>query len=151
MQADWQSHPIYTRDNGSYVITLNGLPYHVPPHLEEFEALWIAVDEFAKANPNQVEPEPQMRFFSLEDTRQLKLGEIRAGYDAALAATVTMPAADPTPGQVSANQALFAAEDPEGFETVLSVLASRRAELEAQANAAQAYEEIDAVVVRYPV
>lgn len=151
MQTDWQSHPIYTRDDGSYVITLNGLPYHVPPHMEEFEALWVSVDEYAKANPSQVEPEQQTPFFSLEDTRQMKLAEVRQGYDAALAATVTMPAADPTPGQVSANQVLFAAEDPEGFETVLSVLASRRAELEAQVNAAQSYEELDAVVISYPV
>ena len=60
---DWQSHDVLTRKDGSYVITVNGLPYHV---LNEgyYAELWTRVDAFAKANSSQVKedtssaPEP---------------------------------------------------------------------------------------------
>lgn len=60
---DWQSHEVLTRKDGSYVITVNGLPYHVPNE-GYYAELWVRVDAFAKANSSQVKedtssaPEP---------------------------------------------------------------------------------------------
>ena len=60
---DWQSHEVLTRKDGSYVITVNGLPYHVPNE-GYYAELWARVDAFAKANSSQVKedtssaPEP---------------------------------------------------------------------------------------------
>ena len=60
---DWQSHEVLTRKDGSYVITVNGLPYHVPNE-GYYAELWTRVDAFAKANSSQVKedtssaPEP---------------------------------------------------------------------------------------------
>ena len=60
---DWQRHDILTRKDGSYVITVNALPYHVPNE-GYYADLWTRVDAFAKANSAQVKedtssaPEP---------------------------------------------------------------------------------------------
>ena len=60
---DWQSHEVLTRKDGSYVITVNGLPYHVPNE-GYYAELWARVDAFAKANSSPVKedtssaPEP---------------------------------------------------------------------------------------------
>lgn len=53
----WQSFPITRRADGSYVITNNGLPYHVP-NSDGFTALWAEVDTYAQAHPEQVTEEP---------------------------------------------------------------------------------------------
>lgn len=53
----WQSFPITRRADGSYVITNNGLPYHVP-NIGEWAALWAEVDAYAQAHPEQVTDEP---------------------------------------------------------------------------------------------
>lgn len=53
----WQSFPITRRADGSYVITNNGLPYHVP-NSDGFTALWTEVDTYAQAHPEQVTEEP---------------------------------------------------------------------------------------------
>ena len=49
--------PIIARQDGSYVITNRGYPYHVPNNVE-FAALWAEVDAFAKKHPEKVEVEP---------------------------------------------------------------------------------------------
>lgn len=43
-------------NDGSYVVTKNGLPYHVP-NTKEYKELFEAVDEFAKAHPEVVKVE----------------------------------------------------------------------------------------------
>jgi hypothetical protein len=54
MNDTWKHHPIKIRLDGSYeIIAPNGYGYHVPDE-GEYAPLFAQVDEFAKANPEQV-------------------------------------------------------------------------------------------------
>lgn len=75
MLSHWNQHPIYTRTDGSYVITMRGYPYHVPADLPEFAALWTQVDAWARSHPDQVEPEPGPPPPTLEEARAARLAE----------------------------------------------------------------------------
>lgn len=84
--ADWQSHPILTRPDNSYVITHKGYPYHVPnasePGCEEFTELWADVDAFAKANSAQVQPEPGPPAPTPEELTAMRIFEIKTELSA---------------------------------------------------------------------
>ena len=59
---DWQSHSILSRDDGSYVITHNGMLYHIKNDGQE---LWTAVHAIAQTNPEQVVPVPDWQLSPL--------------------------------------------------------------------------------------
>ena len=88
---------------------------------------------------------------ALPDAKSAKQNEIQNGYDAALAASLTMPAASPTAQDVSIGDALFAVEDAEGLTYVQTRHAARRDELLAAVEAAETVEAVQAVVVDYDV
>lgn len=52
---------------------------------------------------------------ALPDAKEAKTAEVLSGYDAALAASLTMPTAAPTAQDVSIGAALFAVDDAEGL------------------------------------
>ena len=88
----------------------------------------------------------------LEEGRQAKVREIDAAYEAAFAATMTMPQADaPTGPDVTAGTALFAVDDPEGLTYVVAQLNATRKDLLDQVAAAETEEAVAAIVVRYVV
>ena len=86
----------------------------------------------------------------LDDLRAAKLAEIAAGHDAALTATLTMPAASPGSAEIALAVQDFIAVDAEGLEYVRGLLAARRGELERAARAAQTREALEAGRVGYP-
>ncbi|AAS95579.1 tail assembly protein [Nitratidesulfovibrio vulgaris] len=86
---------------------------------------------------------------SLVDAKAAKRAAIAAGHDAALAGVVAI--SDPTPTVVAVEAALLATTDPTGLDYARQKLATRRAELEAQVEAAQTVEAVTAIVVSYPV
>lgn len=88
---------------------------------------------------------------ALPDAKSAKQSEIQNGYDAALAASLTMPAASPTAQDVSIGAALLAVEDAEGLAYVQTRHAARRDELLAAVDAAETVEAVQAVVVDYDV
>lgn len=88
---------------------------------------------------------------ALPDAKAAKCTEIQGGYDAALAASLTMPATAPTAQDVSIGAALFAVEDAEGLTYVQTRHAARRDELLAAVDAAETVEAVQAVVVVYDV
>lgn len=88
---------------------------------------------------------------ALAEARAAKTTEIEAGYQAAVAATLTMPQAAPTTEEVVAGAALFAAEDPDGLAYVMEQLRSTRAALLADVEAATTAEAVAAIQVRYAV
>lgn len=88
---------------------------------------------------------------ALPDAKAAKCTEIQGGYDAALAASLTMPATSPTAQDVSIGAALFAVEDAEGLTYVQTRHAARRDELLAAVEAAETVEAVQAVVVDYDV
>lgn len=88
---------------------------------------------------------------ALPDAKSAKQSEIQNGYDAALAASLTMPATAPPAQDVSIGAALFAVEDAEGLTYVQTRHAARRDELLAAVDAAETVEAVQAVVVDYDV
>ena len=54
MNIDWSKEdPIYIRKDGSYIITYNNFPYHVPNE-GEYKDLYVKVSKYANEHPNQV-------------------------------------------------------------------------------------------------
>ena len=65
---------ITSRPDGTYVITHNGMPYHVIPD----DPMFAAVDAYAKAYPASVQPEPQPEPPTLEELEARREAEIQA-------------------------------------------------------------------------
>lgn len=88
---------------------------------------------------------------SLEEARAAKRREIRIAYDAALTATLTMPAETPGQAEVALAALDFAAEDTDGLADVRAILASRMADLLNAVDTAETLDVVKAVTVAYPV
>ena len=88
---------------------------------------------------------------ALPDAKEAKTAEIQSGYDAALAASLTMPVDSPTAQDVAVGAALFAVDDAEGLAFVRETHAARRDELLAAVAAAETVEAVRAVEVIYAV
>ena len=138
--------------DNSYVITKNGLPYHVPNEGKYAEE-WIEVRAYAEAHPEMVtEEEPWTPPVpTLEEAKAAKLVEIAAGYDAAMTATLTMPAEKPSPAEIALATLDFQLEDAEGLVYVRGLLAARHDELVQIAQDAQTVKELEALKIQYPV
>ena len=68
----------------SYVITKNGLPYHVYPYSAEYAQEWDEVDAYAEAHPECVtEEKPYVP--TLEELKTAKKARIDAETSAAIA------------------------------------------------------------------
>ena len=87
----------------------------------------------------------------LAEAKATKTAEIAAGYDAAVAASLTMPTANPTAQDVTIGAAAFAAEDAEGLAYVIQTHATRRDELLAAVAAATTVVSVQDFVVSYAV
>lgn len=149
---------IYRTETRSYVVGKLCIPNpkdgSVPEEIRDaFAPQWADVHAYAEAHPEMVtEEQPYVPPVpTLDDLRAAKLAEIAAGYDAALTATLTMPAASPGSAEIALAVQDFIAVDAEGLEYVRGLLAARRDELERAALAAQAREALEAVRVAYPV
>lgn len=78
----------------SYVITKNGMPYHVYPYAAEFAEEWDAVFAYAEAHPECVtEEQPYVPPVpTLDEAKAAKLAEINAAADRTIATlTATYP------------------------------------------------------------
>ncbi len=102
---------IISRYDGSYVVEKNGMPYHVTPGMPDFEA----IDTYAKAHPEDVQPEATPPPPTLEEVKAAKRAEINAERDrreqAGFPYMGTVFDSDPISAQrltVAANTALMA-------------------------------------------
>ena len=85
---------IHRTADDSYVITKNGMPYHVYPYAAEFAEEWDAVFAYAEAHPECVtEEQPYVPPVpTLDEAKAAKLSEINAAADRAIATlTATYP------------------------------------------------------------
>ena len=87
----------------------------------------------------------------LSEYRDDKRREVAAGYTAALTATLTMPAANPSALEVTMGAALFAADDAVGLADVQKILTARRDALFALVDGAASRAELGQIEVPYPV
>ncbi len=89
--------------------------------------------------------------YLLAEGKVAKSAEITAGYDAAVAASLTMPTTSPTEQDITISAAAFAAEDAEGLAYIMQTHAARRNELLAAVEAAETASAVQAIVVSYAV
>ena len=110
----------------SYVITKNGMPYHVYPYAAEFAEEWDAVFAYAEAHPECViEEQPYVP--TLEDVKAARLSEINAAADRAIAAlTATYPDREISTFDKQESEARAYAADPTASTPLLSALAEAR-------------------------
>ena len=87
----------------------------------------------------------------LSVVREEKEHEIRSACDAAIIASLTMPAVRPSATEVSVAAASLAAVDPDGPDTLLALHAARRDELLALVRAADSIAAVQAVEVSYAI
>ncbi len=87
----------------------------------------------------------------LAEAQADKRAEVQAGYDAAVAASLTMPTANPTEQDITIGAAAFAAEDAEGLAYIMQAHAARRTELLAAVETAETAGDVLAIVVSYAV
>lgn len=87
----------------------------------------------------------------LSVVREEKEHEIRSACDAAIIASLTMPAASPSVTEVSVAAASLAAVDPDGPDTILALHAARRDELLALIQAADSVAAVQEVEVSYAI
>lgn len=87
----------------------------------------------------------------LSRLKEEKAHEIKVACDAAIVASLTMPASSPSSAEVSVAAASLAVVDPDGPDTLLALHTSRRDELLAAVDAAETVDAVRAVVVNYDV
>ena len=87
----------------------------------------------------------------LSVVREEKEREIRSACDAAIIASLTMPAASPSATEVSVAAASLAAVDPDGPDTLLALHTARRDELLALVRAADSIAAVQEVETSYAI
>ena len=87
----------------------------------------------------------------LSVVKEEKEREVRSACDAAIIASLTMPAASPSVTEVSVAAASLAAVDPDGPDTILALHAARRDELLALILAADSVAAVQEVEVSYAI
>ena len=123
------SQIIHRTADDSYVITKNGMPYHVYPYAAEFAEEWDAVFAYAEAHPECVtEEQPYVPPVpTLEQTKAAKLSEINKAADAAIATlTATYPDRELATFDKQESEARAYAADPTASTPLLSALAQAR-------------------------
>lgn len=113
----------------SYVITKNGMPYHVCSNVKEYEEEWKAVSAYAKMHPECVTTEqpyiPPVP--TLEEAKAAKLAEINTAANKTLAAlTTTYPDREISTFDKQEAEARAYMADPEAPTPLLSALAKAR-------------------------
>lgn len=113
----------------SYVITKNGMPYHVCSNVKEYEEEWKAVSAYAKMHPECVTTEqpyiPPVP--TLEEAKAAKLAEINTAANKTLAAlTTTYPDREISTFDKQEAEARAYMADPAAPTPLLSALAKAR-------------------------
>lgn len=90
---------------------------------------------------------------TLESARAAKRLQINAGFDSAIAASLTMPSRQTPPSAVEIALAIedFKSDDTEGWQTLRAVHLARRTALLAALAATKTAVEVDSIVVSYAV
>lgn len=123
------SQIIHRTFDDSYVITKNGMPYHVCSNVKEYEEEWKAVSAYAKMHPECVTTEqpyiPPVP--TLEEAKAAKLAEINTAANKTIAAlTTTYPDREISTFYKQEAEARAYMADPEAPTPLLSALAKAR-------------------------
>lgn len=123
------SQIIHRTFDDSYVITKNGMPYHVYPYSAEFAEEWDEAFAYAEAHPECVTEEQPYTppVPTLEEVKAAKLSEINAAADRAIGTlTVTYPDREISTFDKQESEARAYAADATASTPLLSALAQAR-------------------------
>ena len=125
-----------------------GTPYWLPAEGDDWQSPPRYTEALGPLPSGAVTVRPEK---PLAVIKEEKKHDIRSACDAAIIASLTMPAASPSATEVSVAAASLAAVDPDGPDTLLALHVARRDELLAAVDAAETVEAVQAVVVDYDV
>lgn len=109
---------------------------------------YATIEDWNTAHP-AIQPSP----LSLTEVLITKQAEISSAFNAAMAASLTMPSVGTPPSSFEVASALYdwRSENPEGYASLLAIHTARRDELLAAAAAATTTADVQAIVVSYAV
>ena len=125
-----------------------GTPYWMPSEGDDRQSQPRYTEDLGPLPDGAVTVRPEK---PLSVVKEEKEREVRSACDAAIIASLTMPAASPSVTEVSVAAASLAAVDPDGPDTILALHAARRDELLALIQAADSVAAVQAVEVSYAV
>lgn len=125
-----------------------GTPYWLPSEGDDWQSQPRYTEDLGPLPSGATTQRPEK---PLSVVREEKECEIRSACDAAIIASLTMPAASPSVMEVSVAAASLAAVDPDGPDTLLALHSARRDELLALVQAADSVAAVQAVEVTYAV
>ena len=125
-----------------------GTPFGLPAQGDDWQSQPRYTEDLGPLPEGAITVRPEKPLSRLKEE---KAHEIKAACDAAIVASLTMPASSPSSAEVSVAAASLAAVDPDGPDTLLALHTSRRDELLAAVDAAETVDAVRAVVVNYDV
>ena len=125
-----------------------GTPYWMPSEGDDWQSPPRYTENLGPLPAGAMTARPEK---PLSVVREEKEHEIRSACDAAIIASLTMPAVRPSATEVSVAAASLAAVDPDGPDTLLALHAARRDELLALVRAADSIAAVQAVEVSYAI
>lgn len=125
-----------------------GTPYWLPSEGDDWQSPPRYTENLGPLPAGAMTARPEK---PLSVVREEKEHEIRSACDAAIIASLTMPAVRPSATEVSVAAASLAAVDPDGPDTILALHAARRDELLALIQAADSVAAVQEVEVSYAI
>lgn len=125
-----------------------GTPYWLPSEGDDWQSPARYMEDLGPLPARAVTVRPEK---TLSVVKEEKEREVRSAFDAAIIASLTMPAASPSVTEVSVAAASLAAVDPDGPDTILALHAARRDELLALIQAADSVAAVQSVEVTYAI
>lgn len=125
-----------------------GTPYWMPSEGDDWQSQPRYTEDLGPLPDGAVTVRPEK---PLSVVKEEKEREVRSACDAAIIASLTMPAASPSVTEVSVAAASLAAVDPDGPDTILALHAARRDELLALIQAADSVAAVQEVEVSYAI
>lgn len=125
-----------------------GTPYWLPSEGDDWQSQPRYSEDLGPLPEGAITVRPEK---PLPRLKEEKAHEIKVACDAAIVASLTMPASSPSSAEVSVAAASLAVVDPDGPDTLLALHTSRRDELLAAVDAAETVDAVQAVVVDYDV
>ena len=140
-----EDHRQYLDERGT---KQGGTPYWLPSEGDDWQSQPRYTEALGPLPSGAVTQRPEK---PLSVVREEKEHEIRSACDAAIIASLTMPASSPSATEVSVAAASLAAVDPDGPDTLLALHSARRDELLALVQAADSIAAVQAVEVAYAI
>lgn len=146
--SEWELVEDHRQHLDSMGTKQGGTPFWLPSEGDDWRSQPRYTEDLGPLPDGAVTVRPEK---PLSVVKEEKEREVRSACDAAIIASLTMPAASPSVTEVSVAAASLAAVDPDGPDTILALHAARRDELLALIQAADSVAAVQAVEVTYAV